>query len=252
MRLAAAHPRLRVLLSSAAPDLEFRVVGPAEDNSVEYVLHSPRGGDYNYASCGRRRFYSEPQPKLQLDLDRLSDLARRRTQDMSVQERERVIEEIATTGRGLYSEVTTTAFANEYARRIRDYRVGASLIITTEEPWIPWEILGLLRWGRTASTNRVRSPSGSTWRGGSGAAGTTPEKLKFSTAVCIQAMDGPGADKETACLQGLADAHLRIVGPLRTRGGAGRLRGGGPMHLSLHRPRPPRLHQRQLVDHQAR
>ena len=68
------------------------------------------------APCGRRRFYSEPQPKLQLDLDRLVDLAGPGTQDMSVQRRERVIEEIATTGRGLYSEVTTTAFANEYAR----------------------------------------------------------------------------------------------------------------------------------------
>jgi hypothetical protein len=214
----AAGSRMPVASPGAAtpaPDLELLVVGPAEDNSVEYVLNSLRGG-YNYFSCGRQRFYREPQLKLQGVLDRLSDLAKCRSQDMAVGEPDRAIEEMAEMGRGLYSEVATLAFANQYARRIRHYRPVASLMITTEEPWIPWEILRPFAGGKDGFDEPgplCELFDMARWFRG----GRPPKKLKFSTVVCIRAMDGPGANRETACLRGLADVGLTIVGPLRTR-----------------------------------
>ncbi len=122
------------------PDLELRVSLGADRRTLYYTLHSPGSSDYNFQPVGVRELLTDPWAFLQPTLDRLSTLARCPAEARSPAETSRALQELADIGANLYQDLFPEALKREY-RKLRDKYRGKSLLITSDEPWIPWEMV---------------------------------------------------------------------------------------------------------------
>ena len=122
------------------PDLELRVVLSADRRTLSYTLHSPGGADYHFKPVGEKTLLADPRAFLQPTLDRLSTLARVSARSRSEQETRRAIQELTNIGANLYEDLFPEEFRREY-RKFRERYRGKSLLITSDDPWIPWELV---------------------------------------------------------------------------------------------------------------
>ena len=130
MRGAAAPP----------PDLELRVMLSGDRRRLSFMLHG--GPDYNFRSMGETDpLPDEPRVFLQPTFDRLSSLARRSASARSADETTAAKKELADIGASLFDQLFTTALKEEYGRTIRKKYAGKAVLITSDEPWIPWELV---------------------------------------------------------------------------------------------------------------
>ena len=126
------------------PDLELRVTLSADRRQLHYMLHSalPKVG-YHWTPAGSVSLDADPQSLLRSRFDRLSQMARRGLEGATPEEVEAYQAELERLGQNLYEQLFSDDLKRAY-RRIRSLRsrgVIRELLITSDEPWIPWEMI---------------------------------------------------------------------------------------------------------------
>jgi hypothetical protein len=122
------------------PDLELRVMLLGDRRKLSFMLHG--GPDYNFRSMGETEpLPDEPRVYLQPIFDRLSGLARRSASARTPDETTAAKKELADVGATLFHQLFPQSLKEEYGKTIRKKYAGKSLMITSDEPWIPWEVV---------------------------------------------------------------------------------------------------------------
>lgn len=129
----------------AAADLELRVISSADRRQLSFVLHSanPKVG-YHWKSAGMTALTAEPQALLRSTFDRLSKMARSSPEQRAPDDDKAYRQELDGIGQILYEQLFSPELKQEYRARIRVLRQQGlirSLLVTSDEPWIPWEII---------------------------------------------------------------------------------------------------------------
>ena len=107
---------------------------------LSFMLHG--APDYNFRSMGETDpLPDEPRVFLQPIFDRLSGLARRSASARSADETAAAKKELADIGANLFDQLFTKMLKDEYGKTIRQKYAGKALLITSDEPWIPWELV---------------------------------------------------------------------------------------------------------------
>ncbi len=129
-------------MSSLPTDLEIRI--STEDTPgatrLRYVLHSPSGKvDYTHSELeGKTEIRARPREYQERMLACLEKLGRGLASDGSELVRDEVARELEGIGRELYKELFPRALKVEYEQ----FRTRVStLLIVSDEPWIPWELI---------------------------------------------------------------------------------------------------------------
>jgi hypothetical protein len=120
-------------------DLDIRVVYEAEPPLLRYVFHSPAGSvDVHYLGFDPVKLVVPAQSYFQLLLERLETLKRGLDADGGILFSVEVTDKFEALGHTLFRELIPKPVRELY-RRVR----GAvrTLQITSDEPWIPWELV---------------------------------------------------------------------------------------------------------------
>ncbi len=120
------------------PQLELRIkAADQERKRFEFILHSKLAG-YNWQSMGVIQFAAEPAAQMVATFDQLNRLARQSPHGLSNADQQ---SEIETLGDNLFAD----AFPQELQKAL--WKISKDgirdLIITSDEPWIPWELARL-------------------------------------------------------------------------------------------------------------
>jgi len=120
-------------------DLEIRVITEAGDDSLtlEYELHSPNGRfELSHVSFpgGRLR---RPEVWQERIFKTLRKLHRRRDSRDAALSREEVRTALAALGEDLSDEL----YPGEIQRTLQEVRQAETVLLFSDEPWIPWEIV---------------------------------------------------------------------------------------------------------------
>ena len=132
-------------------DLELRIVRGNRDNVLYFMLHSTRSGvGYHWKPVGQVKLNSSsPQSYLQGLFANLGNLAAQTVDNLAESDARVAMDDIASIGRQLYKELFPPELQQELWARILPKRRDAShpdgiistLLITSDEPWIPWEMI---------------------------------------------------------------------------------------------------------------
>jgi hypothetical protein len=123
------------------PDLELRVMLSADRCTLFYYLHSPGSADYNFQPVGQITLTAEPRTYLQPKFDQLSTLASSLQQDRDAAATQAALDELSDLGHNLYDDLFPPEFKAEYQATLRTKYRGKSVLITSDDPWIPWEVV---------------------------------------------------------------------------------------------------------------
>ena len=121
-----------------------------DGKTLSYTLNSP-GGDYNFLQLGSVTLQASPREVLQRTFDRLSTLAHLSPEKRTPAQTQQAIRELADIGSNLYDELLPDAFKEEY-RTLREKYLGGNLWLTSNEPWIPWEIVRPVAYDRRGAS----------------------------------------------------------------------------------------------------
>jgi len=127
-------------------DLHLRVVKKAQENTLAFWLDSPLPEvAYHWEPMGETPLTSkDPLTFLAQELAPLNEMVQQLTADLSADEAEEAQQRLALLAEGLFEQLLPERFRHEYFTRIvplRNAGVIRSLLITSDEPWIPWELL---------------------------------------------------------------------------------------------------------------
>lgn len=116
------------------PQLELRIKAADQDQKVfEFILHSKLAG-FNWKSMGSQPFSSQPAELMKSCFQALNDLARQQGGDLPDAEKQA---QLNTLGENLFGD----AFPEALQRALWAMpSTITDLIITSDEPWIPWEL----------------------------------------------------------------------------------------------------------------
>ena len=200
-------------------DLELRVMLGADGRTLYYTLHSPRAGDFNFKPAGQVTFMTEPRAFFQPKLDLLSTLAGADKSARGPDETRRALDKIADLGQGFYDQLFPAELKQEY-RKFREKYRGKSLLITSDEQWIPWEVVRPFEADGEGETLYDDPPlcemfRVSRWLAGRGA----PDLLKTKRGAWIAPADNLQAAQEEGDY--FSDLHrlewdVSLSGPLTT------------------------------------
>jgi hypothetical protein len=123
------------------PDLELRVTLQNEGKTLAYDLRAPARDGLAFRPAGCKQLQAEPLKILQPIFDRLSTLARKYGDERTAAGTQDALRELQNIGTNLYEEL----FSDELKRVYLELRGGQpgekSLLIMSDEPWIPWEMV---------------------------------------------------------------------------------------------------------------
>lgn len=212
-----------VLAAPTPPvDLEMRIVRGNQSNSLSFVLHSSRSDvGYHWIGAGEVEFVAkDPAKFLEHKYERLSQLAADNLTG-DAERSARAQKEIKRLGEELWDEVVPDLFKSRFWPEIQALHAAGkikSLIITSDEPWIPWELVkpyseepvtGIPSeqpfWSETFQLTRWLSGRGSATRIGVQAARLIAPELDLAYV-----------DEEVAAFDGLAARGIQIAPPLQT------------------------------------
>ncbi len=214
------------LLGEAAlpPDLELRIALSADRRTLDYMLHSPKSSDYNFKLVGSKTLRDDPLTFLQPIFNRLSDLAKKSVATRSADETRRAQEALTAEGVLLYDELFSDELKREYNKVLRKKYGGKSLLITTDDPWIPWELVtpqdpseaGDEPWDEPNDPPLCETFQLSRWVAGRGA----PDQVKLATGAWVAPPDNLQAAQAESDY--FAELHRRqwevtLTGPLKSR-----------------------------------
>ena len=123
------------------PDLELRITLSDDQRTLSFMLHSVHGDvGYHFTPAGSVRLDSPPREHLGYLFDELSILARKRLEERSELEQEQIRSRLESIGQNLYRDLFSPELKQAY-RQFRDNPSVRSILITSDEPWIPWEMV---------------------------------------------------------------------------------------------------------------
>lgn len=205
-------------------DLELRVMRTAESNGLSFVLHTELPdlplrslpvGQVTLTSSDPQAFFSDR-------LQRLTDLARAAPAGSDAVADQRLMRELEQLGEGLFEMLLPLELQRIYWEQIAPMAaqgVIRTLLINSEDPWIPWELIKPYRWSDEDNTETttpflVEQFTISRWS-------SRPPSLDVDVkqaALVMPDLDPPHAQKERSALGQLAQAYnLQLQGPLQQR-----------------------------------
>lgn len=199
------------------PDLELRVMLSADRRRLSFMLHG--GGEYHYKPAGEVELVADsPRAFLQPTLDRLSALAGRAAADRTAAETAAIKQELVALGNDLFDKLFSRELKEEYGKTIRTKFAGRSLLITSDEPWIPWEVVRPFAVDRDGNLLYDDPPLCemfrlSRWLAGPGA----PDQVKVKQGAWVAPVGGaPEAEAENRYFQELHRRlwQVELAGPL--------------------------------------
>jgi hypothetical protein len=120
-------------------DLDVRVVYEADSSTLRYVFHSPAGSvDVHYLGFDPVKLAVPAQIYFQLLLERLETLKRGLDADGEILFAAEVTDKFEALGHALFRELIPKPVRELY-RRVRG--TVRTLQVTSDEPWIPWELV---------------------------------------------------------------------------------------------------------------
>ena len=125
-------------LNYSGPDLELIVqIDPSSnEHMLHFYLHSLRGNNrYNFKNFGVTKLSESPQEKVKEIYNELSEMAK---YDLSADEQSVAEARLSSIGKHLWQLIIPKELKDEYWQ-FRSHT--KSLMITSDEPWIPWEII---------------------------------------------------------------------------------------------------------------
>jgi hypothetical protein len=147
-RGAADMPEFARLEPTPPPpaDLHLRVVKKAQENTLAFWLDSPLA-----AAPFRNEFMGEtpltskdPFTFLVQELEPLDAMAAVLTADLTEEERTAAAQQLTLLAEGLFEQLLPERFREVYFSQIAPLRAAGvitTFLITSDEPWIPWELL---------------------------------------------------------------------------------------------------------------
>lgn len=127
-------------------DLHLRVVKKAQDNTLAFYLDSPLAAvPFRNEFMGETPLTSkDPFTFLAQELDPLDAMVTALTADLTEAERSDAERKLTLLAEGLFEQLLPERFREAYFTQIvplRDAGVITTFLITSDEPWIPWELL---------------------------------------------------------------------------------------------------------------
>jgi hypothetical protein len=138
----------------APPDLELRILFDPQSRLLRFRLHSERDDlDYRDRELGEVRLLADPQPLLEQTFIQLSELAARPVETQTAEDTAAQIDDLVTIGQDLFYQLFSPELRQEYWRikQLRDAGKVRSLLILSDEPWIPWELVKPYEFDRTSN-----------------------------------------------------------------------------------------------------
>lgn len=132
-------PPVPAQVAAPPPDVQLSITLAADGRTLSYMLNSP-DGDYNLLPAGSIQLAAPPRELLQRTFDRLSAWARLGAQKRSPEQTAQALREQASIGQNLYDELFPAEFKRLYPA-LRERHLGGNLLLTTADPWIPWEMV---------------------------------------------------------------------------------------------------------------
>lgn len=128
-----------------AADIELRITQDADGRTLHFHLHSQKLPALDGRSAGSIVFSDLSRPDLFFDrlAERLSALAARAGTELTGDEAARMEEEVADLGVELYEQLFPAPLRQLYweMKARRDAGEVRNLLIVSDEPWIPWELV---------------------------------------------------------------------------------------------------------------
>jgi hypothetical protein len=124
------------------PDLELRV--HTEGTKLSYTLHSPNGAaGFHHYPAGTVDLMSSPRDFQRHTMRKLEKYSEGKDLDDHPLTPSEIETKLAGLGNDLYDELFTTRLRNEYRALRGKIEKGEiqSLLVTSDEPWIPWELI---------------------------------------------------------------------------------------------------------------
>ena len=172
-------------IEPVSADLQLLVTLAPDGKTLSYTLNSP-GGDYNFLQLGSVTLQASPREVLQRTFDRLSTLARLSPEKRTPAQTQQAMRELADIGSNLYDELFPDAFKEEY-RTLREKYLGGNLWLTSNEPWIPWEIVRPLAYDRRGALLYNDAPLCESFRLARWVSGTAaPARLALRRAMIVR------------------------------------------------------------------
>lgn len=209
-------------------DLELRITRGSRDNVLQFMLHSSRAGvGYHWKPVGRVRLNaSSPQTYLQALFNRLGELAAQAVDNLREEDARVATDEMAAIGQQLFQELFPPELQNEFFTRILPRRrdaahpegVIASLLITSDEPWIPWEMVKPYRADPDSGLVQSAGFLAETFQVTRWLAGRSPAHEIHVKAAGLVAPENLlfYAEREESYFRRLPTHHVRVEGPLRS------------------------------------
>jgi hypothetical protein len=146
-RVLTRTPALSTFTSSPIlpADVELRIMKSPESNTFRYILHSSIPEvNRHFADMGSMPLAAaDPRAYLTTQFDELSQWAASPNRPAEDAEQQRVVRELETMGEGFFDKLFSSELKAAYWELVslRERGVIKSLLITSDEPWIPWEMV---------------------------------------------------------------------------------------------------------------
>lgn len=225
-----------------AADLELRVVRGLNENRLTFTLHSanPAVG-FHWTPAGDVELArANPLELLEEKFSRLSLLAGQ--PDFDAEQTTRASAFFTALGEELWDEVLPERFKTALwpeIRRLRDAGLVHSFLITSDEPWIPWEMVkpytvDVVTEAESAEPFWAEQFALARWLAGRGAAARMP----VATARLVAPdLDLEFVEVEKQAYEGLAARGIGVAAPLQSRAAVQALlqEGGAQLvHVATH------------------
>ncbi len=206
-------------------DVQLRVVKKSGENTLAFWLNSAHPDlPYSWQPVGEIELTSQdPMSFLAKLLEPLDDMVSRLSSDLSDAERASAAEELNILAEGLFEQLLPEEFRIEYFTRIQPLQQAGtikSMLITSDEPWIPWELLKPYYYSVSEGKEYIAENFWALdfqlarWLAGRGPAARVTVQ---DAALVLPDVGLPAVAQEQAYFDTLAAQHmLRLSGPSKT------------------------------------
>jgi hypothetical protein len=128
----------------APPDLELRILFDPQSRLLRFRLHSEYSDvGYRDYDAGSVQLQGEPQQIFEQKFIQLNTLATEPAHSTGEQEAAEHMDELIAIGQNLFGQLFPPKMQREYWRikQLREEGKIRTLLILSDEPWIPWELL---------------------------------------------------------------------------------------------------------------
>jgi hypothetical protein len=225
------HPGLAARFVEQPPppaDLELRIVRGNQDNMLHFMLHSTRAGvGYHWRPVGQVQLKAaNPQAYLEELFAHLGTLAAKPVDRLSEADALIGAGDIAAIGQQIFRELLPAELQHEFWARILPRRKiegnpqGAirTLLITSDEPWIPWEMMRPYRVNPETSEEESQGYLAELFQVSRWLAGRSPADHVHVRAAGLvtSGADLVYSQREEAYFRQLPARRVQVAGPLRS------------------------------------